>query len=162
MVCLPTFPATADFLPKLGFATADILPNSALRPILRLENTLFRPKLLSKNGSKEEEHQLMELWRIKEAFDMMKSHHSSASLRVLLKWICKRAMLLLVMPEPWGDNWTSSSKMMFANPLYPTCLFATSISSEVRNHLVAPFLIAREPFVESWSNLVIMSLLYSI
>lgn len=36
----------------------------------------------------------MELWRIKEAFDMMKSHHSSASLRVLLKWICKRAMLL--------------------------------------------------------------------
>ena len=36
----------------------------------------------------------MELWRIKEAFDMMKSHHSSASLRVevLLKWICKRAM----------------------------------------------------------------------
>ena len=71
-----------------------------IKTYFKIDNTLFRPKLLSKNGSKEEEHQLMELWRIKEAFDMMKSHHSSASLRVLLKWICKRAMLLLVMPEP--------------------------------------------------------------
>jgi len=47
----------------------------------------------------------MELWRIKEAFDMMKSHHSSASLRVLLKWICKRAMLLFADARTLrGDN----------------------------------------------------------